>query len=95
MKSLDYVGFNKLRPNRIHLFCPACGRKMSNTERRPDDPKTAVLMHATCERCGIGMKDESVGYFDAQGRELDWETGKPYLRSRRMTPIDDVLRRSA
>lgn len=79
---LEYVGFNKLRPGRIHIFCPSCGMKRSNVPRF-EDPETAVLMHCLCEKCGQGCKDDGVTYFDAHGRELDWETGKPYPGQRR------------
>jgi hypothetical protein len=33
---LDYVGFSRLRPGRIHLLCPSCGRKQSNVPRSVD-----------------------------------------------------------
>lgn len=74
-RALDYVGFAKLRPGRIHLFCPGCKRKMSNIPRLDHDPKRAVLAHVYCERCSQGCKDDFGGYFDALGREVNWETG--------------------
>lgn len=71
----EYIGFNKLRPGRIHMFCPSCGRKSSNAPRDESlDPTKAVLMHCRCALCSGGMK--GVVYFDASGRQLDWETGK-------------------
>lgn len=73
---MEWVGFHKYRVGRIHLFCPRCKRKFSNMTRYVHDPKRAVLMHLVC--CGEGDKDEGIAYFDARGRELDWETGKPY-----------------
>lgn len=66
---LDYIGFKKLRAGRIHLFCPACGRKMSNMPRDPGDPPTAVLAHVYCD-CQQGNKDPGMSFFDAYGREV-------------------------
>jgi hypothetical protein len=66
----DYVGYQKLRPGRIHLFCPGCGRKMSNVRRDSLDPPDAVLARVSCERCSEGCKDSSQTFLDADGREL-------------------------
>lgn len=68
---MSYVGFNKLRPGRIHIFCPRCGRKQSNMPRDEEtDPKTAVLAHVFCERCSAGCKDVPVYYFNAKGKRV-------------------------
>lgn len=77
----DFIGFNKLRQGKIHMFCPSCRRKQSNAPRdESQDPPTAVLMHSRCDKsqCSGGMKSDGVVYFNARGRELDWETGKEY-----------------
>ena len=68
---MSYVGFAKLRPGRIHLFCPRCHRKLSNMPRDEHDPKTAVLAHVFCERCGNGGKDEGYAvFFNARGKRV-------------------------
>jgi hypothetical protein len=72
VSALEYVGFAKLRPGRIHLFCPACKRKLSNMPRSttyPLDPPTAVLSHVYCD-CVQGAKDPPTYYLDAEGRFL-------------------------
>lgn len=70
--SLEYAGFRKLRPNRIHVFCPRCGRKQSNMPRDPEsDPPRAVLVHVYCDRCSAGCKDVPMTFLDARGRELE------------------------
>lgn len=71
----EYVGYAKLRPGRIHLFCPGCKRKQSNVPRNvggsfPDDPPRAVLAHVHCEKCSVGSKDSSTIYLSAHGLEL-------------------------
>lgn len=71
MKRYDYIGFHKLRPGRIHAFCPRCGRKYSNLPREPYDPPEAVLMHIVCDRCGHGCKvDGPDMYLTADGRKV-------------------------
>lgn len=70
-----FVGYAKLRPGRIHLFCPTCKRKMSNVPRNqggnyPDDPPRAVLAHVHCEKCSMGSKDGDMTFMDANGRDL-------------------------
>lgn len=68
---MAWVGFRKLRPGRIHLFCPGCGRKLSNMPRdETTDPKTATLVHAYCDRCSAGSKDPPVYFFNDRGRRL-------------------------
>ena len=72
---MDYVGFAKLRKHRIHLFCPACGRKMSNMHRDTNDPPNAVLVHIYCLRCSEGCKESPVSFFSARGKRIReaWE----------------------
>ena len=65
---MSYVGYAKLRPGRIHLFCPKCERKMSNMPREPHDPKSAVLVHAVC--CASGSKDGPAVYLNARGQQV-------------------------
>lgn len=68
-----YLGFNRLRPGRIHVYCPTCGMKRSNAPRQDYDPPEAVLMHLACEKCSEGCKiDGPDAYLDAQGRRIDW-----------------------
>jgi ribosomal protein L37E len=72
--SLQFVGFKKLRPGRIHILCQRCGRKQSNMKRDEEyDPPTAALMHILCERCGNGCWVEGGSYMDARGRWIDLE----------------------
>jgi hypothetical protein len=74
-KALPYAGFAKLRPGRIHVFCPACKRKMSNMPRTEafnglvPDPPNAVLVHIWCD-CTQGGKEDFGGFLDAYGRWL-------------------------
>ena len=70
-----WAGFHPLLPGRIHLYCPRCGRKMSNVFRSKFDPPRATLVHIVCERCGSGDKDDSGIFFDARGREISWTKG--------------------
>jgi len=71
---MDYIGFRPHKPGRIHLFCPDCGRKLSNMRRFQHDPERAVLAHIPCERCSQGCKIEGATlYLDSDGRAVDWE----------------------
>jgi hypothetical protein len=67
---LPWAGYQKHRKGRLHLFCPACHRKMSNVPRGPMDPPSAVLSHTYCERCSEGCKESPELFFDEQGRPL-------------------------
>jgi hypothetical protein len=69
---MDWAGFEKLRPGRIHLCCPRCGRKQSNTPRNPYDPPQAELVRIHCDKCGQGDKDCSQEFFNAHGRIIGW-----------------------
>lgn len=71
----EYVGFAKLRPGRIHLLCPACGRKQSNGLRDKMDPPRATLASFLCDRCDSGTKDCDATYRDARGRDLGGRRG--------------------
>ena len=64
----SYIGYRKLKQGCIHLFCPSCGRKMSNRTRADRDPPSAVLVHAECPNCAVGR---SLVYLDAEGNWLD------------------------
>ena len=75
--SLEYIGFHKHKPGRIHLFCPTCKRKMSNVEKTEYDPERAVLAHLPCEKCSSGGKVDGVSfYLDSRGKEVDWDEGR-------------------
>lgn len=74
-KTLDQLrttGFRELKPGRIHLRCPGCGRKQSNTHRVEGDPTRAVLVEILCGGCGMGCFPEPA-YLDADGKPVDWE----------------------
>lgn len=69
---MTFAGFTKLRKGRIHLFCPGCGRKLSNTPRdEGNDPKTAVLARVFCLRCSEGGKDLDITYLNASGKQVE------------------------
>jgi hypothetical protein len=59
-------GYRPLRPGRIHLLCPLCGRKMSNIPRADYDPKQAALCVIPCDKHS-GLKVEGGEYFDKRG----------------------------
>jgi ribosomal protein L37E len=69
----EWAGYRKLRPGRIHIYCPKCGRKHSNGYRNEYDPPRAELVHTWCERCGAGGKDLPETYLDAKGREISYD----------------------
>ena len=62
-------GFKPLKTGRIHLKCPTCKRKMSNSPRAEDDPPKAALMVTECQECASGHFDDPT-YYDAAGKEL-------------------------
>lgn len=70
LHELRTTGFNKLRPGRIHLRCPRCGRKQSNVERGEHDPESTFLIEVLCDKCGVGYKDECAYHFDAAGNQV-------------------------
>lgn len=72
MRRLQWAGYAKLRPGRIHVYCPRCGRKCSNAHRGEFDPPRATLVHTWCERCGSGGKDSPETFFDGNGKEIDF-----------------------
>lgn len=62
-------GFKPLRPGKIHVRCPACGRKLSNASRGHMDPPKAFLIEVFCD-CTQGGKEDFGGYYDSRGRTL-------------------------
>lgn len=71
--NLPWAGYAPLRPGRIHVYCPHCGRKVSNALRGEYDPPRATLVHTWCDRCGQGGKDSPETFFAADGKEISWE----------------------
>lgn len=69
---VDWLGYQRLRKGRIHVYCPKCGRKMSNVERGKYDPPSAELVHTHCDRCGAGGKESDETFFDGRGRQISW-----------------------
>lgn len=65
-RPLEWAGFAKCRPGRIHIFCPTCHRRLSNAPRTELDPPTAVLVHVWCERCSAGCKTDLGDYFESR-----------------------------
>jgi hypothetical protein len=75
---IRHSGFKPLRPGRIHLRCPGCGRKQSNMPRHPEhDHPTAFMVEILCDNCGAGCKEGSLDYYDKRGRALAAWFGKP------------------
>lgn len=73
MARLEWAGFQKLRTGRIHVYCPHCGRKYSNSPRGEYDPPRAELVHTWCVRCGSGGKDSPETFFDKGGKQIGWD----------------------
>jgi hypothetical protein len=67
---LEWVGFQKWRPGRIHIYCPRCRRRLSNAERTKHDPPNAALVHVWCEKCSAGCKTDLGNYFDCDGNVI-------------------------
>lgn len=63
-----YIGYEKLKQGRIHLYCPGCGRKMSNTQKADYDPSKAHICHVYCDNCSVGHKDSVINYLDIDGK---------------------------
>jgi hypothetical protein len=67
-------GWKPLRSDRIHVYCPHCGRKMSNMPRADYDPPKAIVVAAVCDKCSMGCKiDGPDAYYGRNGRRLVWE----------------------
>lgn len=77
MTTDPFIGYRRLKPGRIHLYCPKCKRKVSNAQRSEHDPPNAHLLHYPCDKCSMGDKVDMNDYMDAEGRWLDWQTGEP------------------
>lgn len=68
-------GYRPLKPGRIHMRCPTCGRKVSNVPRSGYDPHDAALLVIPCARdnkCGAGGFIEGGDYFDKNGELIKW-----------------------
>ena len=64
------VGFKPLKPGKIHLLCPKCGRKQSNNPREEAyDPPNAAVIQIQCPKCNGGDFDSEM-YFDSKGNEI-------------------------
>jgi hypothetical protein len=81
MPALEWAGFRRLRSGRIHVYCPHCGRKVSNSQRGEYDPPRATLVHTWCDRCGSGGKDSPETFFDADGKEIGWDEVEDNIES--------------
>lgn len=68
--ALPWAGYQRLRPGRIHVYCPKCKRRLSNMERQKTDPPGAELVHSWCDRCSAGCKDTPEYHFDGEGRRV-------------------------
>lgn len=64
------------RPPRVTIYCPKCKRRQSVAKHETDPPNTATVC-IQCPKCNSGDFD-TPSYYDAQGRELDFETGEPF-----------------
>ena len=70
LRRLRTRGFAPLKPGHIHLRCPGCGRKQSNSARAKYDHPTAFLAEVCCERCCQGHMGCGGVFFDRRGRQL-------------------------
>lgn len=76
LHELRTAGFHPLRPGRIHLRCPHCGRKQSNSRRGEHDHPAATLVQVACGACAMGGFP-TPDYFDAHGNPVDWGPNDP------------------
>lgn len=88
--TLPWAGYAPLRPGRIHIYCPHCGRKQSNGFRGEYDPPRATLVHTWCDRCGSGGKDSPETFFDDQGKEIPWEEIEAIIDAKYKEPAPAV-----
>lgn len=72
-------GFKPLKSGRIHVRCPKCGRKISNSPRADYDPAEAMLIETHCPKCCGDDKESSVEYFASNGDYLEYN-GSGYDR---------------
>lgn len=77
----EWVGYRKLRPGRVHLWCPRCKRKTSNAHKMREDPPRVELIQTFCPRCASGGKDAPEWYLDADGKEIEWEEIEAHIDS--------------
>lgn len=74
MKGVPLDWLRTVRPDRIHLVCPGCGRRLGNSPRRKYDPPHAAVFAVYCgrdQRCGKGGWIDGGRYYDASGYEID------------------------
>ena len=71
LKDLRTKGFAKLKSGCIHLRCPICGRKQSNSPRQEYDPTNAFLFEIPCDK-HLGLKPTGI-YFDLLGQAIEEE----------------------
>jgi hypothetical protein len=71
--SLEWAGYQRLRPGRIHLFCKGCKRKLSNLPRQEGDPTRAELVQTWCPKCQEGCKDVPEYFLDRRGKLIEWD----------------------
>lgn len=69
-----------LNGNTIKLRCPECSRH-KQVGRARTDLKRAVRVEILCDRCDDGGGFPQTTYWDAEGRELNVATGKPWRRN--------------
>lgn len=61
----------------LTLVCPNCKREDNTAVREPSDPPTAVRVVLICPDCDDSDL-HAPEYFDAEGRHLNEETGRPF-----------------
>lgn len=64
--------FPKLELGMIHMLCPVCGKRQSNTERDEAEPKKAAFCIIKCPRCTPQQDYETndTEYLDAEGNKV-------------------------
>ena len=96
VRSTRLVGPRPWRKNCVKIRClhPGCPRT-SLLEREYLEsyvPKQTAEIHMDCPwHEKQGMKAYPEYYYDAKGRELDWETGKPMRPNAKVSHGADVI----
>jgi hypothetical protein len=78
---LDWIGYQPLRPGRIHLYCKGCKRKLSNLPKQEMDPPRAELVQTWCPKCQEGCKDVPEYYLDGDGKPIDWDECEAHMET--------------
>lgn len=64
----------------IRLICSECGLEQDYGRDIDDIPNNVKTIISKCPECNAGDFG-SERWFDVVGREIDWETGKPFPKA--------------